>query len=403
MSDDEPDRRDPEMMESVTTADLPAIDPLEDDLLGVCATCAEWSWMDAAGMIDGGDLDAVLRLGAERGFDTLDNRGGTLLHLAVTRGDWPIIAGVLRSVSNCREVSVFGDSLLHASVRRPLVMRRLLEVGLDPNAPNGVGDTPLHAAARFVQPESVAVLLEFGADPWFPDGLGLTPLALTRDSLQAAFMMEWEAASLAEIQRLLVEAMGEEPESGDATPAPKWLWQDLLVQAEAGADDVNAWLELASRQGVNSSDAKGRRLLDHAAQDAHQDVILALLRIGARPARDSPYDRTILQLLLRRPATLRAVLASGVHPDLRNSVGQTTLWIAAELGQVENVELLLEYGANPWATDFRRSDMLAAVEEMAAKLPDEWQDAYARIRTLLVDARAKQKAPDCAAIAAAFD
>lgn len=47
------------------------------------------------------------------------------------------------------------------------------------------------------------------------------------------------------------------------------------------------------------------------------------------------------------PTELRRILAKGINPDQPGLFGMTALYCAASTGQIQNVKLLLAYGANP--------------------------------------------------------
>jgi len=56
------------------------------------------------------------------------------------------------------------------------VKRLVLDCGVDPNAKDVVGETPLHYAALEGHPDVAKLLLEHGADPNAKDYKGDTPL-----------------------------------------------------------------------------------------------------------------------------------------------------------------------------------------------------------------------------------
>jgi ankyrin repeat protein len=74
-----------------------------------------------------------------------------------------------------------GQALLHrvvASGDEPVMLRALLELTADVNAPDQRGWTPLHLAAAYGYASSVRLLLEAGADPTSATADGLTPADL---------------------------------------------------------------------------------------------------------------------------------------------------------------------------------------------------------------------------------
>ena len=78
-----------------------------------------------------------------------------------------------------------GGTELHKAVNKGDVeaTKRLLEAGIDPNARNVAGETPLHIIAEFGgqrAEEVVKLLLKAGADVKARDSLGMTPLHRAR-------------------------------------------------------------------------------------------------------------------------------------------------------------------------------------------------------------------------------
>ena len=73
-----------------------------------------------------------------------------------------------------------GRTPLHIAVEYfniPAVITTLIEAGADPNASDGSGTTPLHTTALFTEvPAVITTLVEAGADPNAPDLNGFTPL-----------------------------------------------------------------------------------------------------------------------------------------------------------------------------------------------------------------------------------
>jgi ankyrin repeat protein len=58
------------------------------------------------------------------------------------------------------------------------IARQLIAAGADPDAPNGMGRTPLMFAVMFGRKAMVDLLLEAGADPTLNDGEGKSALDL---------------------------------------------------------------------------------------------------------------------------------------------------------------------------------------------------------------------------------
>ena len=75
--------------------------------------------------------------------------------------------------TNCEE-----ERLFRAAMNGDLdeVKRLVIDCGLDPNARNNIGSTPLHDAAFRCRIDVARILLDHGADPIIRDNEGRTPL-----------------------------------------------------------------------------------------------------------------------------------------------------------------------------------------------------------------------------------
>ena len=65
------------------------------------------------------------------------------------------------------------------------LLRKLISVGVDPNAQNSLGNTPLHRIVRMNSNHSaVEFLINSGADPYLPNSKGKSPFDLASESLK---------------------------------------------------------------------------------------------------------------------------------------------------------------------------------------------------------------------------
>jgi ankyrin repeat protein len=77
--------------------------------------------------------------------------------------------------ANIHRQSPNGQTLLHGTVEIPFLTRMLLDAGVDPNAVDISGSSPLHMGN--LSPESLALLVEHAhADINLKDNKGQTPL-----------------------------------------------------------------------------------------------------------------------------------------------------------------------------------------------------------------------------------
>jgi rhodanese-related sulfurtransferase len=101
--------------------------------------------------------------------------------------------------------------------------------------------------------------------------------------------------------------------------------------------------------------------LMRAALRGHEDLVDELLRLGADPHLRNTDGNTALWLacVSNSESVVRRLLDAGVDVDNRNDTGATALMYAASAGKDRMVELLLRAGADPGA---RNQDDLRAVD-----------------------------------------
>ena len=204
----------------------------------------------------------------------------------------------------------------------------LLERGADPNLPDSVGRTALHAAVETGKADLVRALLRHGADP--NARLTRTPLVykgdfISYDSYVGATPL-WLAAAARvpdpDVLRAIAAAGGDPgmPADGGTTPLMAAVG---MVQNEARQATESQSLELVTllvgmHVDVNAVDRRGRTALHGAARLAKNAVIELLAANGARVDIADARGQTPLDV---------GTLSRPLHPDtarLLRSLGATS-------------------------------------------------------------------------------
>jgi ankyrin repeat protein len=149
-----------------------------------------------------------------------------------------LIAPLARNSADPDVRHVSNESGLVIAIIRypPRAVRVLLELGADPNVPDGLGDYPVHRAARMGSVDIMSELLDHGADPYALDGHGDSALVAASiggylsivymllqagdpmpTELDKAALRAWEIGLITTVEQLVLEGAkqpGIAPHSG---------------------------------------------------------------------------------------------------------------------------------------------------------------------------------------------
>jgi len=344
---------------------------------------AEWPLIDA---VRHQDVDAVLALLAD-GVDPDSSQpdGATPLHWAVHQSDKVSVTALLAAGANVNATNRLGASPLFiaASSGDAEMIALLVQAGADPDIALAMGETPLMSAARSGTAEGVRVLIGAGADVD----------AREQSRLQTALM--WAAAQgHVQVARELVDA-GAELEARSRV-RPMLMYVDA---ANGGAFDQGVMENLGGYSPLlfaarNNRLAMARLLVEGgadpdgeagngatplvvAAHSGHAEVASMLLDLGADPNNMAAgYSALHAAILRGDQATVKSLLQHGANPDARvaratpvqrasedwvlrtGHVGATPYWLAASFREAAIMQMLVEWGADPLASNLEQVERL---------------------------------------------
>ena len=279
-----------------------------------------------------------------------------------------------------------GMTALHYAARQGALdaVRTLGSKGVDLNQVDPDGVNALLYAALNGHTDTAKLLLELGADPNLADAAGRTVLYAAID------LNSWEAM-----------APRPAPKTNDKTSA-----LDLARLAIAKGASLNAPisgnLPPRSTQGNNDSTPQGATPLWRAAKTSDVEAVKILLDAGADPALPSrdgitplmvaagqawEADRARLTTEQKSVETIKALLATGVDINLRNTKGETALHGAADRKADEVIKMLVGNGATLELKDKSNRtalDIALGVPPVGGYNPFEYRDPTLKASTAAV-------------------
>jgi uncharacterized protein len=333
---------------------------------------------------DHGTAMALISQGADVRAHSAD--GTTALMWAAHNGDGALAQALIRKDAQVSAVNDYGDSAMQEASITPstAILKMLLEAGANVDSPNPEGQTALMVVARTGNVEAAALLLRHGADvnaveSWGGQTALMWAAAQQQPQMVQVLLHHGAKPDLHSVvrdwqRRVTAEGRPKIMNVGGLTALHFAAREDCIECAkslvEAGAD-------------INSLDPDDTTPLVVALMNMHFDLAKYLISAGAdvnrwdvfgdtplyvaidmntlptggRPDLPSTDDTTgyqIAELLLAKGADPNLQLK--LRPPYRNGVfdrggdqvlatGATALLLAAKVGDVDSVKLLLKYHA----------------------------------------------------------
>jgi ankyrin repeat protein len=274
-----------------------------------------------------------------------------------------------------------GQTALHVAAIQGSVnaIRKLIELGLDPNIENLMHSTPLHFAAGAHKNVEAAVmlLLDLGADPFIPDGQGRFPYEIAKDDKLRELLggpdprifTAAAAGDLATLRQLFIE----QPDTIDPSVIGAEGAAPLHLAVQGGHIGVASFLLskncLIDQHWVGKNKT-GDTPLHIAVRSGNTDIITLLHRYKANVnlpnfhkstyaqggwtcagADLGPLHQTALHIAVEEGDEdlvkfLLEEFGSDVMMDVEDFDGRTALHYAIEMQDSEMVSLLLGHSAD---------------------------------------------------------
>lgn len=264
---------------------------------------------------------------------------------------------------------------LAARLDWPLLLDRLLALGVDSGRRDARGFTALHIACTVGSDLSVRVLVRHGAavNARAPDGQTAQGIALANGHHGLVRWLEWPL-----------------------WPLPNRALRPSDVPAAAMTGDLLAIERLlALGMPINAQDAQGCTALLRAAGGGQRTIVERLLRAGADPSVPANTGATPLSaaVSMRQADIVECLLAGGAQVDQPLPGGVTPLMVACALGLTELVKRLLARRARIDVLDDQGHSPLHYAAQFLFQCRDR-QRALDLLDTLLVSGAAPDPISD---------
>lgn len=325
-----------------------------------------------------------------------DANRSTPFSMAV-EGNWEEVAEMLINRNECWDDPKRGGSskTLHMACIYGMseVVRHLLAIGLNVNAKDVKGWTPMHYAADGGQLDTLNLLLAAGGSPDSPTRAGSTPLYMAARGGQLA-VIEMLFRYKPDMNPIPIRSDRQSPHHAAAAGGHL----DIFKFLEAKCKDVEpdkygelpihdaargghlAILDLLSDKSNITAPNKNMKLPIHlAASNGHLEAVRKLLQLGrefgmsmdvkcrdqsvtVEESRDSFLTPLYLAVIEGHPKTAEYLINEGADLDVRSFDKSTLLHEAAEDSTSETFKLLLEHSLDP----FEKNEKLETPLHIAA-------------------------------------
>lgn len=319
-------------------------------------------------------------------INVADDQGKNAASYACENGNAAFLSWLAQVGADLTLVDSEGNNCYHLALkaRKPEpVFRLLAEKGVDKNAQNQRGETPLMLSVLEGRKPAFNALIALGADPNIADAEQFSPLTRAIIKRRLDFvtpLLNAGANPNSENNPPLIYAFeignpkifaaliaaGANPNAVHSSGQP------LLVEAIQKERTIFAKALIEAGANTNVTNAAGDSLIVLAVRKVLPELVPLLIERGFSPESKDPSGKTLLQLahesLLKRRTAAReklfqVLLERGANPNTLSASGRSVLMELAENGYVEPTKLLIERGADIYYRDKSGNTVLHGVAQ----------------------------------------
>jgi cytohesin len=266
-------------------------------------------------------------------------KAGESIHIATVAGHIEAVKQHLAAGADVNAKDDGESTPLHnaASEGHKEIAELLIDKGADVNAKDDGESTPLHNTSLEGYKETAELLIAKGADVNAKDEDGKTPLDYANEVWEDA--SPEDKAVKKEIATLLRKHGGKSSAEDSIHAAA------LVGNVEAVQQHLDSGVD------VNTKNKLGRTPMLYAIQGGHKEIGELLISKGAIQVPRIRINDAVRQSNIE---AIKQHLAVGTNVDGRDYAGETPLYLAADFGDKDIVELLINGGANVNAISYKR-------------------------------------------------
>uniref|UniRef100_A0A4W5NNA9 Ankyrin repeat domain 52 n=1 Tax=Hucho hucho TaxID=62062 RepID=A0A4W5NNA9_9TELE len=313
-------------------------------------------------------------------IDCVDKYGNTPLHVAAKHGHELLISTLMTNGADTARQGINGMFPLHLavlygfsdccrkllssgqlySIVSSLSNEHVLSAGFDINTPDSLGRTCLHAAASGGNVECLNLLLSSGADLSNKDKLGRSPLhyAAANGSYQCTVALVSAGAEVNELDQKGCSPLHYAAASQTFRRVDRHY--SVGHHSEERAKEAFFCLEYLLDNGADPAlrNTKGYSAVHYAAAHGNKQNLELLLEMSFNCLGDVESSVPVSPLHLAayngHCEALGVLSETLVSLDVRDAGGRTALYLAAQRGHAQCVEVLLSHGASCHLKERRR-------------------------------------------------